>query len=91
MRVLDGVAILDEVPPLPRNGITWERGRLAHTSRAAATGGRDARGPSRYFFATSGMCVEVVSTNETGTSLRMRCDTSCASQFVSRTQPWDDA
>src|SRR5947209_2180803 len=84
MRVLDGVAILDEVTPR-------ERGCLARTNRAAGGSGRHARAPGTYFFVTSGMCFEVVSTNDTGTPCRMRCETSCASQFVSRTQPCDDA
>src|SRR4051812_5496085 len=44
-----------------------------------------------YFFVTSGMCFDVVSTNDTGTPLLMRCETSSASQFVSRTQPCDEA
>src|SRR3954454_6902975 len=46
---------------------------------------------SRYFFVTSGMCFDVVSMNDTGTPLLMRCETSSASQLVSRTQPCDDA
>jgi hypothetical protein len=91
MRVLDGVAILDEVPPLPRTGIDRERGRLARGTGAASSGGRDARAPSRYFFAIPGMRFDVVSTNDTGTPWWMRCETSWASQFVSRTQPCDDA
>src|SRR3954454_20248009 len=47
--------------------------------------------PPRYFFVTSGMCFDVVSTNDTSTPLLMRCETSSASQLVSRTQPCDDA